>query len=214
MPLPEHPAPATTAQPSGSRAKRPSSLGNWPHQRFAIKTTKGELREDMREMRDEYRCGIKSLNEKLDRLVESLLPARQSQGRPPCLLRQRPGVCLPWRVTTEGLAATDGFLPDVIPTLASVQDGAMTTSTNPLVGTAVAGGEAACPPGAGGRSSDGPPCRPGQRLVATGSGLGCSGLVPGRFPRRTTRDQGVRQEINGVRPCRPAGRPGKGISLP
>lgn len=42
-----------------------------------IKTTRRELREDMREMRDEYRSGIKSLNEKLDRFVESLVKVRQ-----------------------------------------------------------------------------------------------------------------------------------------
>ena len=50
-----------------------------------IKTTKRELREDLkasetrqREEMRELRSDVKALGEKVDRLVESLLPARQS----------------------------------------------------------------------------------------------------------------------------------------
>jgi len=50
-----------------------------------IKTTKRELREDLKASEDrqreemrELRSDVKALGEKVDRLVESLLPARQS----------------------------------------------------------------------------------------------------------------------------------------
>ena len=50
-----------------------------------IKTTKRELREDLKASEDrqreemrELRSDVKDLGEKVDRLVESLLPARQS----------------------------------------------------------------------------------------------------------------------------------------